>query len=279
MKITKEKIIGLAGSTVFCGIAALILYFTFLFTQIEAHEEGVLVNFGTVDWASGTFEPRAEKNSPEIPAESKPNIRPEKTVAQPERNPPAITQETEPTVAIEATEREKERKRLEQERQEQQRQEQQRQAEEQRKREEEQKRINAINQQMQGAFGAGETSKGSEGTASDGSGNQGSTQGNAPVGSYVGVGGYGGFDLRGRTLGAGGLPRPSYSGQEEGKIVISIIVNPQGNVLSAEIGRGTNITNNVMRNSALDAARKAKFNTVERNENQSGTITYNYKLN
>jgi TonB family protein len=274
MKITKEKIIGLAGSTVFCGIAALILYFTFLFTQIEAHEEGVLVNFGTVDWASGTFEPRAEKSSPEIPAASKPNIRPEKTVVQPEQNPPAITQETEPTVAIEAAEREKERKRLEQERQEQ-----QRLAEEQRKQAEEQKRINAINQQMQGAFGAGETSKSSEGTASGGSGNQGSTQGNAPVGSYVGVGGYGGFDLSGRTLGAGGLPRPSYSGQEEGKIVISIIVNPQGNVLSAEIGRGTNITNNVMRNSALDAARKAKFNTVERNENQSGTITYNYKLN
>ncbi|MDR1436634.1 MAG: energy transducer TonB, partial [Candidatus Symbiothrix sp.] len=59
----------------------------------------------------------------------------------------------------------------------------------------------------------------------------------------------------------------------------SIIVNPQGNVLSAEIGRGTNITNSAMRTSALEAARKAKFNSVERMENQSGTITYNYKLN
>jgi TonB family protein len=267
MKITKEKIIGFAGSALFCGIMALILYFTFLFSRIEAHEEGILVNFGTVDWASGTFEPRAEKNNPEIPVESRQNTSPEKVADQPEKAAPVITQNTEPTVAIDDAEREKERKRAEQERLEQQ------------QRAEEQQRINTINQQMQGAFGAGDMPKGSEGTASSGSGNQGSTQGNAPVGSYVGVGGYGGFNLSGRTLGAGGLPRPSYSVQEEGKIVINIIVNPQGNVLSAEIGKGTNITHNAMRSSALEAARKAKFNAIEGNSNQSGTITYNYKLN
>jgi TonB family protein len=270
MKITKEKIAGWIGSALFCGIVALILYFTFLFTKVEAHEEGVLVNFGTVDWASGTFEPRPERNSPDIPVENHENILPETKPVQPE-NPPAITQNTESTAAIEAAERQKKKRREQQQQREQQR--------EQQRREEEEKRIRAINQQMQGAFGAGEVPKGNEGTASSGAGNQGSAQGNAAVGSYVGVGGYGGFDLQGRTLGAGGLPRPSYSAQEEGRIVINITVDPQGNVLSAEIGRGTNITGNEMRNSALSAARKAKFNTINGNNNQSGTITYNYKLN
>jgi TonB family protein len=132
---------------------------------------------------------------------------------------------------------------------------------------------------MEGAFGAGETANGNEGTASSGAGNQGSIQGNAPTGSYVGVGGYGGFDLAGRTLAAGGLPRPAYSVQEEGKIVINITVDPQGKVISAEIGRGTNITNPSMRNSALEAAGKTKFNSIKGNNNQSGTITYNYRLN
>jgi TonB family protein len=265
MKMTQEKIAGIIGSAFFCGIVALILYFTFLYTKIEAPEEGVLVNFGTIDWASGAFEPRAEKNNPKISVERKQNTSPQTEAVHSEKPPPVITQNTEQTAAIDAAEQEKERKRLEKERLEQ-----QRRAEEQ--------RINMINQQMQGAFGAGDLPEGNEGTASSGFGNQGSTQGNAAVGSYVGVGGYGGFDLSGRTLGSGGLPRPSYSVQEAGRIVINIIVDPQGNVLSAEIGRGTNIDNNAMRKSALEAARKAKFNSITGNNNQSGTITYNYKL-
>jgi TonB family protein len=270
MMVSKEKILGYTGSVIFCGIMLLILYFTFLFTKIEAQEQGVLVNFGTVDWASGTFEPNGAR--PVTPVEERVITSPdERPSVQPERNPPVITQTTEPTVAIDTAEKQKERQR-ERERLEQERREQQ----ERQRKEAEQRRIDA---QMQGAFGVGETPNGSEGTASSASGNQGSAQGNAPVGSYVGVGGYGGFDLAGRTLGTGGLPRPAYSAQEEGKIVINITVSPQGNVISAAIGKGTNITNEAMRSSATEAARKAKFNAITGNNNQSGTITYNYKLN
>ena len=77
---------------------------------------------------------------------------------------------------------------------------------------------------------------------------------------------------------SGGLPRPSYNSQEEGKIVINITVDPNGNVILAEIGRGTNIDNASMRKSATDAARRAKFNKIQGSNNQSGTITYIYKL-
>jgi TonB family protein len=258
MTVTKEKIAGYAGAALFCGLLLFLLYSSYLSTQTEAKEQGVLVNFGNVDWASGTFEPHPEENRRPVP------------VKEIETDPPAITQEVEETVEMDASEQQRTRERREQEEME--RQERQRQ-------EDERRRIETINRQMQGAFGVSETVKGSEGTAASSSGNQGSEQGNAPAGAYVGVGGYGGFDLVGRTLGAGGLPRPAYSVQEEGKIVINITVDPQGKVISAEIGRGTNITNPSMRNSALEAARKAKFNIITGNNNQSGTITYNYRLN
>ena len=93
------------------------------------------------------------------------------------------------------------------------------------------------------------------------------TFGNSDHGANEGVGGYGSFNLNGRSIGAGGLPRPAYTIQEEGRIVINITVDPKGNVIFAEVGRGTNIDNASMRKSALDAARKAKFNSI------SGAIT------
>lgn len=273
MKLTKEKTVGFVGSAIICGLIIGILSFIFLQTEIKATEEGILVNFGTVDWAAGAFEPRPEGENRVIPTEE---TSPRTETPKTEDIPPVITQDVEQTVAIN-DKKKKEEQRLEQERK---NAEQKRIADEQRKRaQEEQRKRDAINQQVSGAFGAGNTPNGNEGTASSGTGNQGSAQGNAAVGSYVGVGGYGGFDLTGRTLGSGGLPRPAYSVQEEGRIVINITVDTKGNVISAEIGRGTNITSNTMRNSALEAARKAKFNTITGNNNQTGTITYNYKLN
>jgi TonB family protein len=260
MKVTKEQIIGFTGSAVFCLIFILILSFLFLQTEMKAQEEGVWVNFGTVDWAAGTFEPKPENKPGQIAREK---VIPK---TEPAEIPPAITQKTEPTAIVTVTDKqtsEQEKKPSEQER---------RLAEEQRRRE-------AINRQMSGAFGAGDAPKGNEGTAEAGAGNQGSQQGNAPVGSYTGVGGIGDFDLSGRTLREGGLQRPSYVVQEEGTIVVEITVDPKGNVISAEIRlRGTNIENANMRKAALEAARKTKFNVISGTQNQIGTITYRYTL-
>ena len=86
------------------------------------------------------------------------------------------------------------------------------------------------------------------------------------------------FSLNGRSLSPGGLPRPDNVIQEEGKIEINITVNPQGKVTFAEVGRGTNIANASMHQSALEAARRATFNSISGTNNQSGTITYVYKL-
>jgi len=96
------------------------------------------------------------------------------------------------------------------------------------------------------------------------------------------IGHFGTFNLNGRIIGNGGLPRLEYDGlqesKQEGKIVINITVDPGGNVINAEIGHGTNINDEQIRKSALEAARRAKFNKIQGNSNQNGTIIYIFRL-
>jgi TonB family protein len=130
-----------------------------------------------------------------------------------------------------------------------------------------------------GAFGKG-TQMGSKGTGNSGSGLQGSVTGNSATGKNSGVGASGSFDLNGRSLGKGGLPTPVYNVQDDGRVVVAITVNPAGQVVSANVQmKGTTTTNAALRKAAVDAAKKARFNEVEGTTNQSGTITYYFKLN
>ena len=128
-----------------------------------------------------------------------------------------------------------------------------------------------------GAFGKG-TKMGSKGQQSTGKGIQGSPSGNSSEGKSTGVGGYGSFDLNGRSLGPGGLPRPVYNVQDEGRVVVTIVVNPAGQVISTRINKRTNTVNTALRRAAEEAARKARFNKVGGVNNQTGTITYYFKL-
>lgn len=128
-----------------------------------------------------------------------------------------------------------------------------------------------------GAFGKG-AQMGGQGAAT-GKGQQGSVTGNATTGASQGEGGYGSFSLGGRSLGPGGLPRPVYDVPEEGRVVVTITVNPQGVVVSTSIdARRTNTVNARLRRAAEDAARKARFNWVEGVNNQQGSITYYFNL-
>ena len=71
---------------------------------------------------------------------------------------------------------------------------------------------------------------------------------------------------------------PIYNVQDEGRVVVTIVVDPQGRVVSTGINKQTNTMNQQLRKAALDAARKARFNTISGVDNQSGTITYYFKL-
>lgn len=90
--------------------------------------------------------------------------------------------------------------------------------------------------------------------------------------------GYGTFDLGGRSIGGGGLPLPIYNVSEEGKVVVSITVNPQGKVTNTSIHKDTNTMNFALRKAAEEAAKKAQFNAISGLDNQIGTITYYFNL-
>ena len=115
-------------------------------------------------------------------------------------------------------------------------------------------------------------------TDTDVQGTPGSTEGNSSQGKPTGTGSYGTWDLGGRDM-LGELPRPAYDGiQDEGRVVVTITVDPDGNVVDTRINNRTNTTNLQLRNAAEQAAKKTKFNAIGGENNQTGTITYYFKL-
>lgn len=136
----------------------------------------------------------------------------------------------------------------------------------------------AAKKRVSGAFGKGAQMTGNKGTATSGTGTEGSKEGNSSTGAKTGTGGYGTFDLGGRSLGTGSLPKPAYNVQEEGRVVVNITVNPAGQVVSTSISPQTNTVNSALRKAAEDAAKKARFNTIDGVNNQTGTITYYFNL-
>ena len=184
---------------------------------------------------------------------------------------PAITQNLEETVAIEDGEKEKPVKPAEttpkQPTPEEIRAEQERQAAE------------AAQNLMANAFGRSSSmqASASQENTSETQGTPGSTEGNATQGKPTGVGSYGTWDLGGRDM-LGELPRPQYSIQEEGRVVVTITVDPEGNVIDTRINNRTNTTNLQLRQAAEQAAKRTKFNAIGGENNQTGTITYYFKL-
>ena len=268
----------LIGTIIIHLVLLLILYLGILRTTVPNEDSGIFVNFGDISASIGAFEPQYSANTQRREVPPPPTQRPTSTAEN-----EIITQNKEETVALPEKKQEEPKKeeviddKAQREKAEAERI--QREENERKQREEEQRRQQeAISNRVSNAFGMGSSPDNSQGDATTGTGNQGSPFGNTDTGANEGTGGFGTFNLNGRSIGRGGLPRPSYNSQEEGRIVVNIIVEPNGNVILAEIGRGTNIDNSSMRNSAIDAAKRAKFNKIQGTNNQSGTITYIYKL-
>ena len=273
----KDDIIALTGTIIVHLILLFLLYLGIIKSFVPGEDSGILVNFGNVTASTGMFEPQYSASTPQRevppPAAPRPQVTAEKEL---------ITQDKEETVSVPAKKQTKKetvvddnakRKKEEEERR-------RKEEEEKQRKEKEQRQLaESISNRADNAFGMGNAQDAqNQGDATTGTGNQGSPFGNSDTGANTGTGGFGTFDLGGRSIGRGGLPRPSYDRQEEGRIVINIVVNSDGNVISTIIGRGTTIDNATLRNSALEAAKRAKFNKIQGNNNQSGTITYNYKL-
>jgi len=115
----------------------------------------------------------------------------------------------------------------------------------------------------------------------NGNGDQGDPNGDPNSNKYDGTGlsdkGTG-WSLSGRSNKA--LPKPKYSDNEQGKVVVEIFVDRAGNVVKANAGyKGTTISSQNLRQAAYDAAMQAKFNIDPgAPEVQRGVITYVFEL-
>ena len=284
----KGEYIGALGALlVHVAVIALLILVSFTVPQPDEDAGGVPVMMGNVDAASGFDDPSLvdvdimdedaaapAETAPELPSEQdlltqteeetvtlKPKTEePKKETVKPKE----VVKPKEPVKKPEKTEAEKaaEAKRLAEEK-----------AERERKAAEE-----AARKRVSGAFGKGAQMTGNKGIAASGTGTEGSKEGNSSTGAKTGTGGYGTFDLGGRSLGTGSLPKPVYNVQEEGRVVVNITVNPAGQVISTSISPQTNTVNSALRKAAEDAAKKARFNTIDGVNNQTGTITYYFNL-
>ena len=284
----KGEYIGALGALlVHVAVIALLILVSFTVPQPDEDAGGVPVMMGNVDAASGFDDPSLvdvdimdedaaapAETAPELPSEQdlltqteeetvtlKPKTEePKKETVKPKE----VVKPKEAVKKPEKTEAEKaaEAKRLAEEK-----------AERERKAAEE-----AARKRVSGAFGKGAQMTGNKGTAASGTGTEGSKEGNSSTGAKTGTGGYGTFDLGGRSLGTGSLPKPVYNVQEEGRVVVNITVNPTGQVISTSISPQTNTVNSTLRKAAEDAAKKARFNTIDGVNNQTGTITYYFNL-
>ena len=138
----------------------------------------------------------------------------------------------------------------------------------------------ARNAISKGFSGAGTGTSGSQGNGT-GQGNQGSLTGGAAGSSTGGGSGHGSsFSLEGRSL-EGTLPIPSVKVQNPGKVVVEIVVDKNGNVVSANVrSKGTTIQDGKVWKADIAAAMKAKFNAdPTKPVTQRGTITYNHIVN
>lgn len=124
---------------------------------------------------------------------------------------------------------------------------------------------------------------GGQGTG-DGGGNGSGTGPGSGSGSGNGNGsGHGdgngiGFDLTGRSMNS--RPHVDDRSQDEGTVVITIIVDKTGKVTSAEgPGRGSTTTNSNLVRKAKEAAKQAHFSASPNGvEEQRGTMTFNFSL-
>ncbi|MFO7865071.1 MAG: TonB family protein [Salinivirgaceae bacterium] len=282
----KNKRIAFWSTFSFSGIVLLLLiFFGFSIPLPLPEEEGILVNLGYDDAGSGVVETSVQPTPEPVAAEETPATPP------PEEEQPTedevMTQDFEEAAAMEE-QKKKERKEREEELQKQREREEaerkRRELEEKRRQEEaERKKIEELTKNAFSQGGKNDSDSQSDGDKG-GTGNQGDPEGDPNANNYgegKGLGDKGiGFSLKGRSPQGGKLPKPTYTANESGTVVVRVTVDRNGNITSASYqAKGSTTTSQNLIKAALDAARKAKFNTDSNADAyQVGTITYRFRL-
>ena len=256
MKIEKSQIVGLATTLAIHALVIVLLVVLAMRTPLQEEESGIPVMLGNAELAQGHTEAYQFTEVSSVKSDV-PNIsNAPQTQPQPQVDEPLVTQPDEPTVDMPTAEELEAQKRAEAERQ----------------------AAERAAQQMASAFGKG-FEMGSKGEATEPvtEGTQGVETGISGAEKTTGQGVLGSFDLNGRDI-SGKLPIPVNTVQDEGRVVVTITVSPEGKVVATSINRRTNTANPELRKAAEDAAKRAQFNKIDAVDNQTGTITYYFKL-
>jgi len=260
---------GLIGTCLFHGMLLfLLLYLAFRTPLPLPAEQGILVDFGNSNFGLGNFEPRMSDPAPVQPKPETPKPQPDEQI---------LTQDIEETASLPPKPTPKEKPK---EPPKEQPKEPPKETPVEAQPVEEPKPVErTVNQNAlypgRGDPASTATSQGEAG----GQGNQGVPTGAPDVHVYGEGGDAAGnkWGLTGRGL-VGRLPLPVYNVQDQGIVVVAITVDKDGNVTKASAGaKGTTTLNKALLDAAEKAARQAKFtrtNTIE----QTGTITYIFKL-
>lgn len=119
------------------------------------------------------------------------------------------------------------------------------------------------------------TGQGRGGEGGEGSG--GGTGGGSGTGTGKGTGPGVSYDLGGRSFLS--LPKPEYTSQAEGVVVVEIVVDKDGKVVTATPGhRGSTTLDENLLQLAKKAALSARFEPLANSQVQKGTITYRFRL-
>ncbi|MEQ8907651.1 MAG: energy transducer TonB [Vicingaceae bacterium] len=261
-KEEKNKRTGLIASI---GIhLALLLVFAFFgmsYMVPPPEEEGITINFGNTD--QGRMDPtpvetntQTEEIISETPTE-------EPTPEQPIEED-ILTQTTEEAPSLDKKKEEKKEVKKEEEE----------------KKKEEPKPDKNLSSAIDKWKKNKNNNSGGDGTT-DQSGDQGKSDGDPNSKNYLGGGSGNGvsYNLSGRNM--IGSPKIEDDSQEEGTVVVEIIVDRYGKVVRAEPGaRGSTTTDPTLYKKAKEAALKTRFNAKpDAAESQKGTMTFIFILN
>ena len=261
----KYKREGLVGTLVIHLILFLIFLFVGLPYMVPRPEQGITVNFGTSNVGMGEVQP---ETSGEQVTEPIPDPQPEPTppteTTPVEAQEDVLTQDTEDAPEVEATENPTEK-----------------QPEEPKETPKEPEPEPTISDKLSNALNKFKSSSaqsgGSEGDDNQ-AGDKGQVNGTPDGGAYTGGGtGNGDYQLGNRK--AVSRPKPNYTCQEEGKVVIDIKVDRNGKTINASVGKGTTNTAECLTKQAIQAALKTKWQAnPDAPLEQFGKITYHFIL-
>lgn len=262
----QNKAAGIFGTVLVHALLLLLLFFMALRTPLPLPgEEGMEVNLGYSDQGFGEVQPlnapTAQANTTPPPAKANQ----EQLVTSDDEESPAVTEKTKKKPITKPTESSNTKPT-------------------ETKPAEPQVNKNALYTGKTKGTQAG----GNQGIAG-GVGDQGNPNGTPNSTNYAGHGGAGDgiqFQLKGR--GKVYLNQPPYESDEQGRVVVEIIVDREGTVIRATAGKkipgtniGTTVSDSKLWNLAKQAALKSKFTPDPKAvEEQVGYITYNFiKLN